>query len=156
MAMKKIYNKCRIGGMGIISEFLACAILDTHGILCKGRGDIINYKTGDITEVKSTIIKNDLTSFSPKNTAKNITFIEFDLKNHQYKLYGPFLYSILDDVYVNANETFKNQQLSGRRPRISMQKVLKELQLYKPSKSGSIKSVLEPNKVVRIYHSNKL
>jgi type-2 restriction enzyme bsp6I len=77
----------------------------------------------------SSNFNSDLTSFGPTSEFDILEFAR--LNQEENKLY---LYKIpidnLYDINVNSNETFKEQQQSGRRPRFSIiEKYIKEYNL---------------------------
>lgn len=107
--------------------------------------DIINISNGKIYELKSTIMeptRKDASSFSPDNKSDYLCFLEIDINELTYKLYGPHDYKIVDDLHVNKKETFNTQQKSRRRPRGSLRELLQRKNLYKPDKAGYIKDIL--------------
>lgn len=76
---------------------------------------------GEGIQVKSASIKNDLTSFGPKSTWDLLYFMDFssgkDVKI--YKIPSDNIYNMV--LNKSKNETFRDQQEQGRRPRLSIQ-----------------------------------
>ena len=94
-------------------------------------------ETGEGVQIKSASIKTDCTSFGPTSTWDLLYFVDF-IPNDTIdgKVY---IYKIEDDDIYNAvlnskkNETFKDQQKQGRRPRLSIQNIIRRKNL-KPVK----------------------
>jgi len=90
--------------------------------------------TGEGIQVKSASIKNDLTSFGPKSTWDELYFMDFSSGNDVkiYKIPSENIYNMV--LNKTKNETFRDQQNQGRRPRLSIQNsIIKPLGL-KPIK----------------------
>lgn len=100
--------------------------------------------TYDGVQVKSASIPNDCTSFGPTSTWDLLYFADFAPNG---KIDGIVKFYLIpsDIVYglvLNRakNETFRDQQLQGRRPRFSMQKeIIKKLGLT-PQKTVDLNS----------------
>jgi hypothetical protein len=122
----------------VLSEGLFCYYFDS--IRTKdsaGSFDCVTRQSYKGVQVKSTSIKYDLTSFGPKSIWDELYFIDFapngviDGVIHFYKIEENFENLILN---INKNETFKDQQKQGRRPRFSVKKELIEKKSLKPLK----------------------
>jgi hypothetical protein len=80
-----------------------------------------------IIQVKSASIAEDLTLFGPNSTWDEIYYVDFapngsvDGNVYFYKLNMDFSNLVLNKT---KNETFKDQQLQGRRQRFSIKKEL--------------------------------
>lgn len=86
--------------------------------------DCYNFDTNKRVQVKATSVAEDLTSFGPRSEWDTLIFCDFYVEG---KFDGSFrFYEIPNDkVYshkVNKNQTFKEQQEAGRRPRFSITK----------------------------------
>ncbi len=84
--------------------------------------DTFNLKTERAEQVKASSVEFDLTSFGPRSCWDDLYFLDFYNKG---KLNGKFnVYKIPSDlvygIKVNVNQTFKEQQEQGRRPRFSI------------------------------------
>ena len=102
-----------------ISEAMACYALDFQWNKGSG-GDAIN---GDeIVEFKATSNWGlDTSSFSPSEKFDKLYFLRLDKKNDELYIYDTEMNSDeLKKIKVNKNETFEQQQASGRRPRFSI------------------------------------
>jgi len=91
--------------------------------------DCVNLTNGAGVQVKSASIENDCTSFGPKSTWDELYFMDFAINGKIDGIIDVYrLDFALDDVILNAkkNETFKMQQEQGRRPRLSLKKLIKE------------------------------
>ena len=86
--------------------------------------DCYNFDTNKRVQVKATSVFEDLTSFGPRSEWDTLIFCDFYVKG---EFDGSFrFYEIPNEkVYsqkVNRNQTFKEQQEAGRRPRFSITK----------------------------------
>ena len=119
----------------VFSEALFCLAYDavrTNGTAHSY--DCVMRKTGEGVQVKSASIPDDCTSFGPTSTWDLLYFADFAPNGYVdgvvkfYKVDPDSVY----DLVLNAskNETFRDQQLQGRRPRFSMQnKIIRPLKL---------------------------
>lgn len=122
----------------VISEAIYCYFFDAVRTNNTAKSyDAVNVKNSDGIQVKSTSIKNDLTSFGPKSTWDQLFFIDFapsgkiDGKVDIYKIET----EIKNMVLNRKGETFADQQKQGRRPRFSIKKEIIEKENLKPLKS---------------------
>lgn len=104
--------------------------------------DCVDVETSDRIQVKAASVLPDLTSFGPRSVWDKLYFMDF-YKNGQWD--GTFdIYLIeSDDIYnakVNANQTFRDQQKQGRRPRFSIYKNIIQFKNLKPVKTGDLRS----------------
>lgn len=91
-------------------------------------------------QVKACSVKEDLTSFGPKSVWDEIYLMHF-LPNNNYD--GAFSIYKIDDQFiynhkVNKNETFRDQQMAGKRPRFSIMKDIIVPKKIDPIKTGNI------------------
>jgi hypothetical protein len=130
-----------LGGRGlnvpdVFSEALFCIFF--NAIRTNGTAysyDCVSLDTHAGIQIKSASIPNDLTSFGPTSTWDELYYVDFapngtvDGKVNFYKIDIDF-----SDLVLNAKkgETFKDQQLQGRRPRFSIKKQLIEAYDIKP------------------------
>ena len=94
-------------------------------------------------QVKACSVLPDLTSFGPKSEWDEIYFLNF-FKDGKWD--GSFdIYKIDNDLIyshkVNRNQTMKDQQKQGRRPRFSIYKDIIIPNGIKPVKTGDLKIV---------------
>lgn len=112
----------------VFSEALFCIFFDA--VRTNGEAysyDCVDLKTHRGIQVKSGSIEYDCTSFGPTSTWDDIYYVDFapngvvDGKVVFYKLDIDF-----SDLVLNAKkgETFRDQQLQGRRPRFSIKRQL--------------------------------
>src|SRR3989338_6648631 len=85
-----------------------------------GSFDVINLKNKKRIQIKASSVDNDLTSFGPKSVWDEIYFLDF---YREGKFDGSFnVYKIPNNLIynhkMNTNQTFKDQQSQGRRPRL--------------------------------------
>jgi hypothetical protein len=126
----------------VLSEGLFC--LYFNAIRTKDDGgsfDCVILNSAKGVQVKSTSIQYDLTSFGPSSIWDELYFVDFapngiiDGEIHFYKIEENFENLIMNKV---KNETFKEQQKKGRRPRFSIKKELIEKKFLKPVKIVNI------------------
>ncbi|MGC9517484.1 MAG: Bsp6I family type II restriction endonuclease [Methanomicrobiales archaeon] len=103
--------------------------------------DCLDLKTSERIQVKACSVLPDLTSFGPKSVWDKIYFVDFCRKG---KWDGTFDIYLLNnkDIYnhkVNADQTLRDQQLEGRRPRFSIYKELIQEKNIKPIKTATLK-----------------
>lgn len=103
-----------------ITEPICCYVNGYKHSLGGGSEDAMDTVTNQKIQIKaSSNFNNDLTSFGPESEFDELHFVR--LNQEEDKMY---LYNIpvdeLENVKVNANETFKEQQQQGRRPRFSI------------------------------------
>lgn len=128
-SIKNIYSR-GVNFHEVFSEFIVCYINDYYHSLGSGSEDAYTSDMKKKVQVKaSSNFNSDLTSFGPTSEFDILEFAR--LNQEENKLY---LYKIpidnLYDINVNSNETFKEQQQSGRRPRFSIiEKYIKEYNL---------------------------
>jgi hypothetical protein len=122
----------------VLSEGLFCYYFDA--IRTKddaGSFDCVTKHDLKGVQVKSSSIDYDLTSFGPTSIWDELYFIDFvpngkiDGVIHFYKIEENF-----DNLILNRkkNETFKDQQTQGRRPRFSIKREIIEKKSLKPIK----------------------
>ncbi len=123
----------------IVSEAIYCYFFDAVRTNNTARSyDAVNIKNHAGVQIKSTSIKNDLTSFGPKSTWDELFFIDFapngkiDGRVDIYKIKDNFKSLIMNG---KKGETFTDQQKQGRRPRFSIKKEIIAKQNLKPIKS---------------------
>lgn len=86
--------------------------------------DTFNTQTSRAEQIKACSIESDLTSFGPKSKWNDLYFLDFynDGKVNGlfdiYKIPSKFIY----ENKVNKNQTLKDQQREGRRPRLCIKK----------------------------------
>lgn len=96
--------------------------------------DCVSLDDGCGIQVKSASVEKDLTSFGPKSAWDELYFMDFSSENDIkiYKIPTDKIYNMV--LNKSKNETFKDQQDQGRRPRLSIQdSIIKPLGL-KPVK----------------------
>ncbi|MCY3804538.1 MAG: Bsp6I family type II restriction endonuclease [Candidatus Saccharibacteria bacterium] len=86
--------------------------------------DAINTQNNRKEQIKASSVEEDLTSFSPNSNWDDLYFMDF---YNGGKLDGSFnLYQIPDQyirsMKVSQQQTFRDQQAQGRRPRFSITK----------------------------------
>ncbi len=84
--------------------------------------DTFNLETKRAEQIKACSVESDLTSFGPNSKWDDLYFLDF---YNQGKLDGTFnIYKIPSDLIynmkVNKDQTMKEQQKEGRRPRFSI------------------------------------
>ncbi len=113
-----------------LSEVAFCLYSGSKKFVKKIRGgasasfDTFNVENNRAEQIKASSINSDLSSFGPKSKWDDLYFLDF---YNNGRLDGRFnLYKIpTEEVYrvkVNSEQTFRDQQLEGRRPRFSITK----------------------------------
>ncbi len=115
------------------SAFCICIDIENCGRALKiNRGsssfDVINFRTNKRIQIKATSIAKDLTSFGPTSVWDELYFLDF-FRNGDFD--GTFdVYCIPDEIILNQilnkrlNQTFRDQQQQGRRPRLSVKSLI--------------------------------
>lgn len=103
--------------------------------------DCIDLSSYERIQVKACSVLPDLTSFGPKSIWDKIYFVDFCREG---KWDGTFDIYLIDNdlIYnhkVNEEQTLKDQQLQGRRPRFSIFKEIIQREGLEPVKSASLK-----------------
>ncbi|WP_407414408.1 Bsp6I family type II restriction endonuclease [Methanobrevibacter sp.] len=122
---------CRRLNFPEISELIFCLVYDCWRVnnvsgIEHSSFDCYNPKTQSRIQIKATSVKDDLTSFGPRSIWDELYFMDF-YPNETYD--GCFdVYLIPNEsVYnypMNRNETFRDQQKRGVRPRFHIKKSL--------------------------------
>lgn len=102
--------------------------------------DAFDLKKNDRMQVKACSVLPDLTSFGPKSKWDKLYFLDFYRKGNWDGTFDIYLIEN-DDIYnhkVNANQTLRDQQLQGRRPRFSIYRDIILEKNIKPIKSSSL------------------
>lgn len=103
-----------------ITETVCCYVNGFHLSIGSGSEDALNPSTQELIQIKGTSNWNsDLTSFGPNSIFDHLHFVR--LNQDEDKMY---LYDIptetLNNIMVNRNDTFKDFQNQGKRPRFSI------------------------------------
>jgi hypothetical protein len=120
----------------VFSEALFCIFF--NAVRTNGEAhsyDCVSLDSSAGIQVKSCSIDNDCTSFGPTSTWDELYFADF--APNGYVDGNVWFYKIDCDIYsivLNAKkgETFKDQQLQGRRPRFSIKSTIIKAQGLKP------------------------
>lgn len=150
--MKNIFKQCvqiskQLNSLGgrklnipdVISEGIYCYLFNA----ARTNGDAYSYDAVDLVshegiQIKSASIPIDCTSFGPTSTWDKLIFMDFapngEVDGHIdfYEIDSSDVYNLI--LNKKKNETFKEQQAQGRRPRFSIKKeiiVKKKLQPFK-------------------------
>ena len=130
---------CRRLNFPEISELIFCYVYDCWRVnnvpqIKHSSFDCYNPKSHSRIQIKATSVADDLTSFGPRSIWDELYFMDF-YPNEEYD--GCFdVYLIPNEpVYnfpVRSDETFRDQQKRGVRPRFHIKKGLIELLKIKP------------------------
>jgi len=90
--------------------------------------DTFNLKAGLTEQIKACSVEDDLTSFGPRSKWDRLIFLDF---YREGRVDGMFdVYEIpTEKIYnfrVNKNQTFRDQQLQGKRPRLHIKNFIKQ------------------------------
>jgi len=97
---------------------------------CDSSADTYNLETQEAEQIKATSIANDLTSFGPTSKWNKLYFLDFYNNGHLdgsfdcYQIDTDLIYSTI--VNKGKNESFIDQQKQGRRPRLSLKKIISD------------------------------
>lgn len=126
-----------------LSEYLFCfhtgciIIKDTKKIKSSTSFDCYNPLTSKTVQLKCSSVYKDLSSFGPKSEWEELYFMFIDINTDSYKIW--YIDSnLLYDCKVNFNTTFRQQQNTGKRPRLSIRKCLIEKYDIQPIGIGTI------------------
>lgn len=104
-----------------ISEVIVCWVLGlkwNKGSNC----DAINEETELKIEIKASSSSGP-SSFSSRTPFGDLVFAKLDMKNDILHIYDTHLSSSdIENIKVNSNETYKDQQNNTRRPRLDVYK----------------------------------
>lgn len=102
-----------------ISETIVCYVNDFYHSVGKGSEDAVTNNE-ELVQVKaSSNFNEDLTSFGPTSKFDFLHFARLDKEEDKLYLYDIPIKELYE-VPVNKNETFKDKQLKGQRPRFSI------------------------------------
>lgn len=102
-----------------ISEYIVCYVNDYFHSTGSGSEDAIDSSRQKIQIKATSNFDRDLTSFGPTSEFEVLEFARLDQEEDKMYLYKIPIEDLYD-VYVNANETFADQQARGVRPRFSI------------------------------------
>lgn len=108
----------------VFSEAIYCIFFNAIRTNTTGHSyDCVETETGLGIQVKSTSIDYDLTSFGPTSSWDKLIFVDFCSSGSVDGIVK--FYEIKENIYdlvmnKKKNETFKDQQEQGRRPRFSI------------------------------------
>jgi hypothetical protein len=97
---------------------------------CDSSADTYNLQKQEAEQIKATSIASDLTSFGPTSRWDKLYFLDFynngnlDGSFDCYEIDTALIYNTV--VNQGKNETFVDQQRQGRRPRLSLKKIIRE------------------------------
>lgn len=103
-----------------ITEPICCYVNEFKHSLGGGSEDAVDPYTNELVQIKATSnFMTDLTSFGPESEFDVLHFVRLNQAEDKMYLYN-IPVDTLSQVNVNTNETFKEQQAQGRRPRFSI------------------------------------
>ncbi|MBT4191860.1 MAG: Bsp6I family type II restriction endonuclease [Candidatus Diapherotrites archaeon] len=102
----------------------------------KGHGsfDVINLKTCETIQIKASSVEEDLTSFGPRSIWDKLYFLDFHRQDGTFDVYlipNKKIYS----QKTSKNQTFRDMQKQGKRPRFSIKKEIIIKNKIKPLKT---------------------
>ena len=118
-----------------LSEIAFCIYTGSKRLLnvtggCNASADSYHIERMEAEQIKATSIGKDLTSFGPKTKWDKLYFLDFyrngelDGSFDCYEIDKELIYSTV--VNKGKNETFRDQQNQGRRPRLSLKKIIQD------------------------------
>ena len=105
-----------------------------------GSYDCYNPKTCKRIQIKATTIRYDLTSFGPESVWDVLYLLdfyrdgEFDGKYDVYEIPNDLIYNF----QINRDQTFRDQQKQGRRPRFGLKRSVIEANGIRPVKTCTV------------------
>ncbi|MBZ5482407.1 Bsp6I family type II restriction endonuclease [Bacillus sp. T_4] len=103
-----------------VTETITCYVNGYYLSEGGGSEDAVVPETGETIQIKaSSNFNSDLTSFGPASKFDYLHFVRLDQVTDEMYLYDIPI-TDLKEVKVNATQTFRDQQLQGRRPRFSI------------------------------------
>jgi len=121
-------------------EFDSARVIDVKG--GKRSYDTIDLKNNCRQQIKATSIEYDLTSFGPKSEWDKLYFLDFYRYgnfDHKYDVYEIPNNTIYNSVLNSRKqETFRDQQKQGRRPRLGIKSMIIEPHSINPVRTCSI------------------
>lgn len=129
-----------------ITEIIATYPLGLKICVSGTAGDAYDDKIEKTYEIKGSSSSGP-NSFSPSEKYDELLYIKLDKSTDTFKLYKTgYSSEKIGDIKVNKEQTLKDQQAEGRRPRFSIQKEIIENDKMQPdyiidTKDGTIKKL---------------
>jgi hypothetical protein len=130
----------------VISESAFCLNMN-----CFRKGTPISYssastsfdcldKRGRLIQVKASSVHHDLTSFGPRSKWDKLYYCDFYRRGKWDGTFDIYLIpnGLIYDHKVGHDQSFRQQQAQGRRPRLSIMREIIEKKKMKPIKVGYI------------------
>ena len=111
----------------VLSEGAWCLYSGSVRLIEPTSADTYNLQRQEAEQIKASSVKEDLTSFGPNSKWDRLYFLDFsrlDGTFDAYEIPTELVYSQV--LNKKNNKTFRDQQLQGRRPRLSLKKLIKE------------------------------
>ncbi len=111
----------------VLSEGAWCLYSGSVRLMEPTSADTYNLQKQEAEQIKASSIEDDLTSFGPDSKWDKLYFLDFsklDGSFDAYKIPTELVYSQI--LNKRKYETFRDQQLQGRRPRLSIKKLIRE------------------------------
>lgn len=120
----KSFNSRGVNLPDAISESMVCYALGFKRN-CGASGDATD-EDGKLVEIKaSSNYGNDLSSFSPNTKFDRLFFLQLNQEKDEAEIYDLCLNSnTFKELGVNKMQSVNDQQLEGRRPRLSLYKTI--------------------------------
>ncbi len=115
----RLYNSRSINLPEILSEGAWCLYSGSVRLIRHTSADTYNLNTGEAEQIKATSTSNDLTSFGPRSRWDRLYFLDFSRLDGSFDAYE-IPTNELQNYRINANQTFRDQQNQGRRPRLCL------------------------------------
>ena len=111
----------------VLSEGAWCLYSGSVRLIEPTSADTYNLQKQEAEQIKASSVEEDLTSFGPNSRWDRLYFLDFsrlDGSFDAYEIPTELVYSQV--LNKKNNKTFRDQQLQGRRPRLSLKKLIKE------------------------------
>ncbi|WP_457634896.1 Bsp6I family type II restriction endonuclease [Persephonella sp.] len=111
----------------VLSEGAWCLYSGSVRLIEPTSADTYNLQKQEAEQIKASSVEEDLTSFGPKSRWDKLYFLDFSRLDGSFDVYEIPADLILNQVLNSQRgETFRDQQLQKRRPRLSLKKFIEK------------------------------
>lgn len=139
----KEFNTRGVNFPDAISESMVCYALGFKRN-CGKSGDATDLE-GNLIEIKAASKHDDdLSSFSPNTKFDKLFFLRLNQEKDTAEIYDMQMnFSAFEKLEVNKTQSVKEQQNEGRRPRLSLIKIIEQQNLKPCCKIDILKKIVE-------------
>jgi len=136
----------------VLSEGIYCLVTGCYRVIkshTKGiiKSDCYDPLRNKFIQIKASILEKDCSSFGPKSKQDEICYIDLS-KLPKFTIYNLNNINIMN-TKTNLDQTFEQQQSTGRRPRLSLMDQIKKYHI-KPFYVGNIYEIDMNKKILYI------